>query len=98
MRRIAEFVVAGTVLGAVLSVLFIEGVDWFPKEGSTQASNEYPLFIALTYVSFVIFAVVMVAMCYSLWKFRRHGPVRPARRRSDARQHGARDRLDDRAA
>ena len=74
MRRIAEFVVAGTVLGAALSVLFIEGVDWFPKESSTQASNEYPLFIALTYVSFVIFTVVMVAMCYSLWKFRRQGP------------------------
>ncbi|MDP9256721.1 MAG: c-type cytochrome [Actinomycetota bacterium] len=74
MKRIAQFVVAGTVLGAALSALFIWGVNWFPKESSTQASNEYPLFIALTYVSFVIFAVVMVAMVYSLWKFRRQGP------------------------
>jgi cytochrome c oxidase subunit 2 len=74
MRRIAQFVVAGTVLGVLLSLLFIEGVNWFPKESSTQASHEYPLFISLTYVSFVIFAVVMTAMCYSLWKFRRQGP------------------------
>jgi cytochrome c oxidase subunit 2 len=74
MKRIAQFVVAGTVLGAVLSFIFIEAVDWFPTEASTQSKNEYPLFISLTYVSFVIFAVVMVAMGYSLWKFRRQGP------------------------
>jgi cytochrome c oxidase subunit 2 len=74
MKRIAQFVVAGTVLGAALSALFIWGVNWFPKESSSQASNDYPLFIALTYVSFVIFTVVMVAMVYSLWKFRRQGP------------------------
>jgi cytochrome c oxidase subunit II len=74
MKRIAQFVAVGTVLGAVLSALFIWGVNWFPTEASTQAKNEFPLFIALTYVSFVIFAVVMVAMCYSLWKFRRQGP------------------------
>ena len=74
MKRIAQFVVAGTVLGAILSAIFIWAVNWFPTEGSTQSKNEFPLFIALTYVSFVIFAVVMVAMGYSLWKFRQQGP------------------------
>lgn len=75
MKRIAQFVVVGTVLGAVLSFIFIwVGPDWFPTEGSTQSKNEFPLFVALTYVSFVIFAVVMVAMVYSLWKFRQQGP------------------------
>jgi cytochrome c oxidase subunit 2 len=74
MKRIVQFVAAGTVVGVVLSAIFIWGVNWFPTEGSTQAKNEFPLFIALTYVSFVIFAVVMVAMGYSLWKFRQQGP------------------------
>ena len=40
----------------------------------TQSKNDYPLFIAITYVSFIIFAVVIVAMGYSLWKFRQRGP------------------------
>jgi cytochrome c oxidase subunit 2 len=74
VKRIAQFVVAGLVLGALLSALFIWAVNWFPTEGSTQSKNEFPLFIALTYVSFVIFAVVMVGMGYSLWKFRQRGP------------------------
>jgi cytochrome c oxidase subunit 2 len=74
MKRIAQFVVVGTVLGAILSAIFIWGVNWFPSEASTQSKNEFPLFIALTYVSFVIFTVVMVAMGYSLWKFRQRGP------------------------
>ncbi len=74
MKRIVQFVVAGTVLGALLSLFFIWIVDWFPTEGSTQAKHDFPLFIALTYVSFVIFGIVVVAMGYSLWKFRQQGP------------------------
>jgi cytochrome c oxidase subunit II len=74
MKRIAQFVAVGTVLGLVLSAVFIWGVSWFPTEGSQQAKNNFPLFIAITYVSFVIFAIVMVAMAYSLWKYRRRGP------------------------
>ncbi len=70
MKRIVQFIVLGTVLGVILSALFI-AVPWFPTEGSQQSKNNYPLFIAITYVSFVIFAVVIVAMGYSLWKFRR---------------------------
>jgi cytochrome c oxidase subunit II len=73
VKRIVQFVVLGTVLGVILSALFI-AVPWFPTEGSQQSKNNYPLFIAITYVSFVIFAVVVVAMGYSLWKFRRRGP------------------------
>ncbi|MDT4936416.1 MAG: cytochrome c oxidase subunit, partial [Pseudonocardiales bacterium] len=73
MKRIAQFVAVGTVLGIILSAAFI-AVPWFPTESSQQARNDYPLFIASTYVSFVIFAIVLVAMCYSLWKFRRRGP------------------------
>ena len=73
MKRIVQFVVLGTVLGVILSAAFI-AVPWFPTEGSQQSKNNYPLFIAITYVSFVIFAVVIVAMGYSLWKFRQRGP------------------------
>ncbi|HET6173320.1 MAG TPA: c-type cytochrome [Gaiellales bacterium] len=74
MKRIAQFVAVGVVLGIILSAAFI-AVPWFPTEGSQQAKNNYPLFIAITYVSFVIFAIVLVAMAYSLWKFRRRGPA-----------------------
>ena len=74
MKRIAQFVVVGTVLGVIISALFI-AVPWFPTEGSQQSKNNFPLFIAITYVSFVIFMVVIVAMGYSLWKFRRKGPA-----------------------
>ena len=74
MKRIAQFVALGTVLGIILSAIFIWIVDWFPTEGSQQSKNNFPLFIAITYVSFVIFAIVLVAMGYSLWKFRQRGP------------------------
>ena len=74
MKRILQFVVVGTVLGIILSLIFIEGVNWFPVEASQQSKNQFPLFIAITYISFVIFAVVIVAMGYSLWKFRQRGP------------------------
>ena len=74
MKRILQFVVVGTVLGIILSAFFIWIVDWFPTEGSQQSTNTFPLFIAITYISFVIFGVVIVAMAYSLWKFRQRGP------------------------
>jgi cytochrome c oxidase subunit 2 len=74
MKRIAQFIALGTVLGLVLSAIFIWIVNWFPIEGSQQSKNNFPLFIAITYVSFVIFAIVLTAMGYSLWKFRRRGP------------------------
>jgi cytochrome c oxidase subunit 2 len=74
MKRITQFVAAGTVLGILLSLVFINIVNWFPVEGSQQSKNQFPLFIALTYISFVILAVVLVAMGYSLWKFRQRGP------------------------
>jgi cytochrome c oxidase subunit 2 len=74
MKRIAQFIALGTVLGLILSAIFIWIVNWFPIEGSQQSTNNFPLFIAITYVSFVIFAIVLVAMGYSLWKFRRRGP------------------------
>ena len=74
MKRILQFVVAGTILGAALSAFTIWIVNWFPIEGSEQATNNFPLFIAITYVSFIIFGVVIVAMAYSLWKFRQRGP------------------------
>jgi cytochrome c oxidase subunit 2 len=73
VKRILQFVVAGTVLGAILSAAFI-ATPWFPTEGSTQAKNNYPLFISITYVSFVIMGIVCVSMAYSLWKFRQKGP------------------------
>jgi cytochrome c oxidase subunit 2 len=73
VKRIAQFVAVGTVVGVVLSAAFI-AVPWFPTEGSAQAKNNFPLFIAITYVSFAIMGIVSVAMGYSLWKFRRQGP------------------------
>src|SRR3954469_20866681 len=74
MKRITQFVAAGTVLGILLSLVFINIVNWFPVEGSQQSQNQFPLFIALTYVSFVILGVVVVALGYSIWKFRQRGP------------------------
>ncbi len=74
MKRIAQFVVLGTVLGIILSAFFIWIVDWFPTEASQQSANIFPLFIAITYMSFVILGVVVVAMAYSIWKFRQRGP------------------------
>jgi cytochrome c oxidase subunit II len=74
MKRILQFVVLGTVLGILLSAFFIWIVDWFPTEASAQSKNEFPLFIALTYISFIILAIVLVAIGYSLWKFRQRGP------------------------
>jgi cytochrome c oxidase subunit II len=73
VKRILQFVAIGTVLGIVLSVAFL-AVNWFPARASVQSKNDYPLFIAITYVSFVIMAIVVVAMGYSIWKFRRQGP------------------------
>src|SRR5664279_1225225 len=73
MKRILQFVVAGTVSGAVLSLLFLL-MPWFPKDSSTQANRDRTLFIAITYVSFVILMIVVVAISYSLWKFRQRGP------------------------
>src|SRR3954470_5139088 len=73
MKRIAQFVAAGTIFGLILSAFFIWIVDWFPTEGSRQAKDTFPLFIAITYVSFVILGVVVVALGYSIWKFRRRG-------------------------
>jgi cytochrome c oxidase subunit II len=73
VRRIVQFVAVGTVLGVVLSVVFL-AVPWFPTQASMQAKHDYPLFIAITYVSFVIMGIVVVAMGYSLWKFRQQGP------------------------
>jgi cytochrome c oxidase subunit 2 len=73
MKRIGQFVALGTVLGAILSALFLVA-PWFPTRAAKQADNDYPLFIAITYVSFVILMIVVVAIVYSLWKFRQQGP------------------------
>ena len=73
MKRILQFVVVGAVSGAVLSLLFLL-MPWFPKDGSTQSHRDRTLFIAITYISFVILMIVVVAISYSLWKFRQRGP------------------------
>ena len=72
MKRIAAFVVAGTILGIVLSYLFLL-IDWFPPKASKEAGPIDSLFWWITYVSFVIFGWVMAGMSYCLWKFRRRG-------------------------
>jgi cytochrome c oxidase subunit II len=72
MRRIVQFVALGTVLGVITSALFLIA-PWFPTRATEQSDNEYPLFIALTYVSFVILMIVVVAILYSIWKFRKRG-------------------------
>ena len=72
MKRIAAFVVAGTILGIVLSYLFLL-IDWFPPEASKEAGPINSLFWWVTYISFIIFGWVMAGMSYCLWKFRRRG-------------------------
>src|SRR3954470_9024376 len=73
MKRILQFVALGTVLGAIFSAASLL-FPWFPTDGSEQESHNEPLFVAITYVSFVILMVVVVAIVYSLWKFRQRGP------------------------
>jgi cytochrome c oxidase subunit 2 len=73
MKRILQFVALGSVLGAIFSAAALL-FPWFPTDGSEQESHNEPLFIAITYVSFVILMVVVVAIVYSLWKFRQRGP------------------------
>lgn len=72
MKRIAAFVIAGTILGIVLSYLFLL-IDWFPPKASEEAGPIDSLFWWITYISFIIFGWVMAGMSYCLWKFRRHG-------------------------
>jgi cytochrome c oxidase subunit II len=74
MRRIVPLVALGTVFGVLLCALNLL-LPWFPANGSEQESHNRPLFIALTYVSFVILMIVVVAIVYSLWKFRQRGPA-----------------------
>jgi cytochrome c oxidase subunit 2 len=74
MKRIVQFVAVGTVLGVIVSALFLL-LPWYPPNGSHQESNNRTLFAAITYVSFVILMVVVVAIVYSLWKFRQRGPA-----------------------
>src|ERR1700712_4259064 len=73
MKRVVEFVAAGTVVGVIISALFLL-LPWFPTDGSEQESRNEPLFVAITYVSFAILMVVVSAIVYSLWKFRQRGP------------------------
>jgi cytochrome c oxidase subunit II len=73
MKRIVQFVAVGTVLGVIVSALTLL-LPWYPANGSHQESNNRTLFAAITYVSFVILMVVVVAIVYSLWKFRQRGP------------------------
>jgi cytochrome c oxidase subunit 2 len=73
MKRVGQFVALGTVLGIILSALFLL-MPWYPKDGSQQEKHNRALFDAITYVSFVILMVVVVAIVYSLWKFRQRGP------------------------
>jgi cytochrome c oxidase subunit 2 len=68
-----QFVAVGTVLGVIASALTLL-LPWYPANGSHQESNNRTLFAAITYVSFVILMVVVVAILYSLWKFRQRGP------------------------
>ena len=95
MKRIVQFVVARHGAGHHPVVRSSsEGVNWFPTEASQQSKNQFPLFIAITYISFVIFAVVIVAMGVLAVEVPPARAIRSARRRPDARQHAARDHLD----
>ena len=72
MKRIAVLVVLGTLFGAVLSFLFLQ-IPWFPTEGSREAGPINDMFRGVTYVSFMIFGWVMVALVWCVWRFRRQG-------------------------
>jgi cytochrome c oxidase subunit II len=60
-------IVLGTV-GSVFSWLTLG--DWFPVQASVQAERQDTLYLALMIMSSYIFALVVVFLVYSIWKFR----------------------------
>jgi cytochrome c oxidase subunit II len=58
------------VVGALGSVAVVVTPSWFPVQAATQASRQDDLYLALMIMSSFIFAIVVVFLGYSMWKFR----------------------------
>ncbi|MGN6377548.1 MAG: cytochrome c oxidase subunit II [Gaiellales bacterium] len=62
--------IVALVVGALGSVAVIVTPSWFPVQASTQAVRQDDIYLALMIMSSFIFAIVVVFLVYSLWKFR----------------------------
>lgn len=61
------------MLNAIPNLLAVEreGSFWFPPQGSTFAEETDLLFMYILYISLFFFVIVVGAMLYCVWKFRR---------------------------
>jgi cytochrome c oxidase subunit 2 len=68
-NRIAVLVLAGIVIGVILSFLLLQ-LPWLPSADSKQADRTDLVTVAITYVSGALFCLVMAVMFAAIWKFR----------------------------
>jgi cytochrome c oxidase subunit 2 len=66
-------VVIGGVLGLIGSYLLLL-LPWMPPADSRQATRTDQIIWGITYVSGVIFGVVIIFMLFAIWRFRRRDP------------------------
>jgi cytochrome c oxidase subunit 2 len=69
-KPLLQMLAFGTVLCAVLYVLELLVVPWFPRDASTQAHQIHTLYYVLLIASTPIFALVVSVVLYCAWKFR----------------------------
>jgi cytochrome c oxidase subunit II len=57
-------------IAAILGVVIVWAIDWFPEQGARSSSQIDTLYDVLMYVSVPIFVLVMSVAIYSVWRFR----------------------------
>ena len=70
MSAFARVGFVALVLGALGSVAVWLTPSWFPVQAATQADRQDTLYFSLMVMSSFIFAIVLVFLGYSMWKFR----------------------------
>jgi cytochrome c oxidase subunit 2 len=58
------------VIASVIGVAVALSINWFPSQGSTQATKIDELYDVLLIASVPVFVLVEVVVLYSVWKFR----------------------------
>jgi cytochrome c oxidase subunit 2 len=58
------------VIAAVIGIVIVLLIPWFPANGARQAGNIRTLYDVLLIVSVPMFVLVLTVVGYSVWKFR----------------------------
>ena len=66
---VLKLIAAVVVITVVTSVVMVQ-IDWNGPQASAQADDIDTLLDVMIVLSALVFAVVMVAMTYAIWKFR----------------------------